>query len=217
MKQHNDYYIAREYRALELRAEQREENGESIIFGRPAIYGQETFIGTPDGGFLEEIKPGAFVAAALKDVRLFVNHDDRGITLARSRNNNENSTMQIGIDEEGLYFEAKLDTENNAQARALYSAIGRGDMSGMSFAFFVPVDGQEWETLEDGTAKRTITKIEQVDEISVVNFPAYAGTSINKRSLESDAAALDRAAKALESAEIQRLKIENLRKANRIC
>lgn len=212
----SDYYISREYRAIELRAEEQEGGGNPIIFGRPAIYDEETLVQTFDGGFVEVIQRGAFDKTDLRDVRLLINHDDKGVTLARSRNNNENSTMRIGCDDSGLYFEAALDIENNAQARAIYSAIGRGDMTGMSFAFFVPDDGQEWETLSDGTLKRTITKVAKVDEISVVNFPQYTGTSVDKRSLDSDAAALDSATRALDSARVQSLKIENMRLANKI-
>ena len=54
--------------------------------------------------------------------------------------------MQLVVDPQGLQIFAQLDTENNAEARALWSAVNRGDISGMSFMF--SIDGESWEDLE---------------------------------------------------------------------
>ena len=134
-------------------------------------------------------------------MRLLVNHDFNGIALARSRHNNKSdkpNTMQLTVDESGLHTRADLDTENNEQARALYSAISRGDMDGMSYCFFVEKDGQVW-TEENGVLRREIIKVSKVIEVSVVNFPAYQGTNIDARSLDSDRRALESARQLLES------------------
>ena len=86
----------------------------------------------------------------------------------------------------------------NADARALYSAVSRGDITGMSFMF--GVDDEEWENIETDHPTRRIKAISSVVEVSAVTFPAYAATSINARSEE----ALESAKAALENAKQQR-------------
>lgn len=163
----------------------------NIITGRPIVYNSQTDIG---GMFAEVIEPGALDGADLRDVRLLVNHNTDMIPLARSRRNNGNSTMTLMPVPEGLDFEAIVDTENNADAKALYSAIERGDLSGMSFMFSVSED--TWENLDTDYPTRHINKIASVVEISAVTFPAYESTEIYARSKE----ALENAKTALESA-----------------
>ena len=175
---------------FEVRAGQNE-GGESIISGRPIVYNSRTNLGYFD----EIIEQGALDGANLTDVRFLVNHDISKIPLARSRRNNGNSTMLLSVDNEGLSLDwAKLDTENNSEARALYSAVQRGDISGMSFMF--SIDGEKWEGLESSHPTRRITKIGSVVEISAVTFPAYESTEIYARSSE----ALENARAALEKA-----------------
>lgn len=107
--------------------------------------------------------------------------------------------MQFSVDPFGLNLDwVKLDTENNAEARALYSAVQRGDITGMSFMF--SVDGDEWENLESDHPTRHIKKIGSVVEVSAVTFPAYDATEIYARSKE----ALDSARSAMEIARQQR-------------
>ena len=185
---------------LERRAysfEVRAENGENgaVITGRPIVYDSITNIGYFD----EIIERGALDFADLTDVRFLVNHDVSRIPLARSRRNNGNSTMTLLIDDEGLNIRVLLDTENNSEARALYSAVERGDISGMSFMF--SVDDEEWENLDSDHPTRRIQKIGSVVEVSAVTFPAYRETSIqiDARSKE----ALDNARSALDNARQQ--------------
>lgn len=174
---------------FEVRAEQDEQHG-NIITGRPVVYSRETDIG---GWFSEIIEPGALEGTDLSDVRFLVNHDLSKIPLARSRNNTENSTMQLSIDGEGLSIRVTLDTENNGDARALYSAVNRGDITGMSFMF--SISDERWEDEETDYPKRHILKIASIVEVSAVTFPAYTDTEINARGgpLESARAALESA------------------------
>jgi HK97 family phage prohead protease len=197
----NDYFLQRSFTA-EFRAagEDSEQNGH-IIEGTAAVYEQETRINEGFGEFIEIIRTGAFDECDFSDVKLLVNHDFNGIALARSRRNNKSdkpNTMQLTVDDSGLHTKADLDTKNNEQARALYSAIGRGDMDGMSYCFYVEKDGQRW-TEENGVMRREIIKVSKVIEVSVVNFPAYAGTNIDARSLDSDKRALENARALLDS------------------
>jgi HK97 family phage prohead protease len=175
------------------------DEGERGIIGRPVVIGQET-----DLGFCREIiDPGALDNTDLKDVLFFTNHDVTKIPLARSRNNNDNSTMRITVDDDGIEIDATLDVDNNSDARALYSAVGRGDMTGMSFMF--TINGETWEDEESDSPLRHITDIGQLIEVSAVNFPAYPQTEISvrdKEALESVKRSLDsaRAAHVLDSA-----------------
>lgn len=174
---------------FEVRAESDETNG-NFLSGRPIVYDSRTDLGYFD----EIIRAGALDKTDLKDVRFLVNHNTDMIPLARSRNNNQNSTMQMTVDKGGMAIRVNLDTENNAEARALYSAVQRGDIDGMSFMFSIV--GEEWAELDSDHPTRTITEIGKVYEVSAVTFPAYADTTISARSKT----ALDNARNALDSA-----------------
>ena len=181
--------------AFDMAAEQTDEVG--VITGRPIVYNSRT-----DLGFFDEvIEAGALDKADLRDVRFLVNHDISRIPLARSRNNNANSTMQLMPDDQGMAIRVNLDVKNNSDARNLYSAIERGDLSGMSFMF--SVDDEEWADLETEHPTRHIRKISNVVEVSAVTFPAYESTEIsvrNKEALESAKLALENAKRSQQQA-----------------
>ncbi len=183
---------------FEVRAEQDEKHG-NILTGRPIVYDQKTDLGWYD----EIIEQGALADTDLRDVRFLVNHNTDMIPLARSRNNNANSTMQMSIDEEGMAIRVDLDIENNSEAKNLYSAVERGDIDGMSFMF--TVDGDKWDDIETEHPTRTITNIGKVMEVSAVTFPAYEQTSISARGLDS---ALDSAKSSLDSVKAEARAIE---------
>ena len=179
---------------FEVRADQNEQHG-SFITGTPIVFNQETDL----GWCREVIEPGALDRTDLKDVRFLIGHNTEMIPLARSRNNNENSTMQMTVTERGMEIRVDLDTENNADARTLYSAVKRGDISGMSFMF--KVDGEAWEDIESDSPLRRVTSISRVFEVSAVAFPAYEGTDIQAAAegdpLESVKASLESARQQL--------------------
>lgn len=177
---------------FEIRAEDSEKG--AVITGRPIVYNSRTDLGYYD----EIIEPGALNNTDLKDVRFLVNHDLSKIPLARSRRNNGNSTMQLMVDNNGMSIRVLLDTENNTDARSLYSAVQRGDISGMSFMF--GISDEEWENLDSEHPTRHIKAISIVVEVSAVTFPAYESTEINARSKE----ALESARSAVETARQQR-------------
>lgn len=185
---------------FEIRAEQNDEHGH-FLTGRPIVFGQRTNLGWHD----EIIEAGALDTTDLKDVRFLVNHNIDMIPLARSRNNNENSTMQMSVDADGMVIRVDLDTENNADARSLYSAVGRGDVTGMSFMF--SVDKDSWDDVESEHPTRHVRSIKRVLEVSAVTFPAYSATSIQTRGLSD---ALDSAKESLDS---ERAKLAELKLA----
>jgi hypothetical protein len=182
-----DEMVIRSFSMQDLQAAENE----NYIEGHAAVYNQKTNIG---GYFYEVIERGAFDECDFDDVLFSVNHDLGKIPLARSRRNNGNSTMQLNLDNKGLYVRADLDTENNSEAKNLYSAVKRGDINGMSFIFYVQED--RWVDLDKDMPTRHIVKVKKVREVSAVNYPAYSGADINAR----DQAVLDNAVKALDNA-----------------
>ena len=183
---------------FEVRAEQNEEHGH-FLTGRPIVFGQRTDLGWYD----ELIDQGALDTTDLKDVRFLVNHNTDMIPLARSRNNTENSTMQMSVDADGMGIRVDLDTENNADAKSLYSAVGRGDITGMSFMF--SVDKDSWDDIDSDHPTRHVRSIARVLEFSAVTFPAYSQTSIQTRGLSD---ALESAKESLESVRAEKRAIE---------
>ena len=200
--------MMKEIRAFnfDVHAEENEQHGH-FLSGRPIVFGQRTNLGFYD----EIIDQGALDGTDLKDVRFLVNHNVDMIPLARSRNNNENSTMQLSVDADGMTIRVDLDTENNADAKSLYSAVSRGDVSGMSFMF--SVDGDAWEDVDTEHPLRHVRSIRQVMEVSAVTFPAYSSTSIQARGI---ADALDSAKASLDSERARLAEIEKQKQKIRI-
>lgn len=192
---------------FEVRANNNEDHG-NFIEGRAIVYDAPTDM----GWYTEIIDTGALTDTDLKDVRFLVNHNTDMIPLARSRNNNENSTMQMTvIDGEGMDIRADLDTENNADAKSLYSATERGDIDGMSFMF--TVDGDTWEGIDTEHPTRHIISIGKVFEVSAVTFPAYEQTSLEARGLSD---ALENARASLDNEIARRKAIEAKKQKIRI-
>lgn len=117
--------------------------------------------------FIERIEPGAFRDSlkSRNDVKLLWNHDTSTV-LGSTRA----GTLRLTEDERGLRVEAQLpDTQAGRDAATL---IKRGDVTGFSFGFRVPVGGDEWPNAGERVLKRI-----NVHEVSVgVAFPAYLGT-----------------------------------------
>lgn len=195
----------------ELRAAEPTDDKAATVEGYAIVYGEETNIG---GWFRETIRQGALEGANLKDVPFFIHHQRNKIPLARSRNNNANSTLQLKPDSRGLFFRAELDIENNSEARALYSAVKREDISGMSFAFTVVEE--TWRDKNEDVPLREIVRFDRIFEISALSSPQYQGSDINARSEALDSAdkqALENALRSKESEdsanELEVLKIKN--------
>lgn len=209
--------ITRSYPAT-FRAVEDTESERGIIEGTPIVFNQDAIIQDWAGQFVERIDPNALNGADMKDVCLFVNHETRKIPVARSKNGNPNSTMSFSIDNEGVHMRASLDVDNNAEARALHSAIKRGDMDGMSFMF--RIKDQEWRDIESDMPTRIVKSISIVHEVSVVNYPAYPQTSVSARSSEETdysplvearkAYAEETAGRQIDAVEVEKLKNINI-------
>ena len=152
---------ARAWSGVELRESQAE--GGVRVVGYASTYDQPYPIwGGPEaGGFMETIAAGAFDKSVRErdDVRFLLNHD--GVPLARTKS----GTMTLEADEIGLLVDADLDPGSPIVA-GLRSAMGRGDMDQMSFAF--EVTQQQWSP---DWSERRITEVRLFD-VSVVTYPA---------------------------------------------
>ena len=155
----------------EIRNSQIQSSNDLELIGTPIVFDEPTIINDPMGSYKEVIKRGALDTADLTDIRLLYNHDTNKFPLARVP-----KTMQFSIDDKGLHMRATLP--NTEEAKAVHTAVTRGDLTGMSFAFKVPKGGSSYDAK---TNTRTITKIEKVYECSVVPFPAYQTTSVEAR------------------------------------
>ena len=180
---------------FDVDAQNNEKYGD-YIEGRAIVFDQPTDIGL----FTEIIDKNALKETDLRDVRFLINHNTDMIPLARSRRNNENSTMQMVVGEEGMDIRANLDTENNADARALYSATKRGDISGMSF--MMTVKDEDWDFTDEERPVRTIRSIGRIYEVSAVSYPAYPQTSLSVEA-RGDEEALENAKSTLEKAKVE--------------
>ena len=179
---------------FEIRAEENLQTHKHSLVGLPIVYGQVIQYGWRR----EVIDPGAVDEQTdLTDVPFLIGHNTGMVPLARSRNNNENSTMQLKRAENGLEIRVDLDTENNQDAKTLYSAVKRGDITGMSFMF--TVDKSIWEDEDSDNPLRRIAHIDKVFEVSAVAFPAYDETKLQAAgkdsTLESDGDPLESALK----------------------
>lgn len=177
--------IQRNYQA-EFRA--KEESG--LIEGVPIVFDMPTDIG---GMFQETICKGAISSDVINDVRFFWNHNINDKAIARTAIPLEKlGGMELAIEDDGVKM-LMNPNRKRADANDLCLAIEDGVIDAMSFMF--GVEEERWEDLDTDYPKRFITKISPLVEVSAVNFPAYAATSINARGdlpTEIDKAALER-------------------------
>lgn len=142
------------------------------VEGYAAVFGQPTMIGSVE----EVVAHGAFDDRLSDDVVALFNHD-QNMPLARSRNGQ--GTLELKVDEHGLYYRFKLG--NQSYAKDLAESIKRGDVRGSSFGFVVRED--DYEKKSDGSYRRTIKRVARIADISPVVSPAYPQTSVKMRDM----------------------------------
>lgn len=160
---------------LELR---QDEAGGYYVAGYATTFDTRYDIGggPENGGWTESIRQGAFTKSLREkdDVRFLLNHE--GLPLARTKS----GTMTLAQDDLGLRVEVPSLDPSNPAAAELLSALQRGDVDQMSFAF--RVTRQEWD---DDYTQRSITEVELFD-VSAVTYPANEATIIGLRNDEPD-------------------------------
>lgn len=153
------------------------EDGSLKIEGYAAVFGQRTLLyESPFSGYkyYEEVMEGAFTGADMSQTVLRYNHEGSCLPLARS----SSGTLSLTPDKYGLKISAELaDTQNG---RDIYTLIRRGDLNKMSFAFTVLADAWS-ENREEKIKIRTISRFKTVYDVSIVDFPAYDGTTVQAR------------------------------------
>lgn len=178
-------YIKRNYPA-EFRADETS----GLIEGVPIVFDTPTDIG---GWFEETICKGAISNDVIKDVRFFWNHNIDEKAIARTVIPLDKlGGMELKIEDDGVKMLANPNRKRT-DANDLCLAIEDGVINAMSFMFGVAEE--RWEDEDTDYPKRFITKIDPLIEVSAVNFPAYATTSIHARgdtATEIDRAALER-------------------------
>ena len=161
----------------ELRVSQpveiREAKGGGLrVEGYAAVFGERANIA---GMFEEVIERGAFKdAIGRDDVVFLINHD--GLPLARTRS----GTLTLEEDSRGLRMETVLNADDPDVQNIRYK-MERGDLDKMSFAFMPEVE--EWRETDDIPIR--IIKRAALFDVSIVTNPAYNGTEIGLRSLQS--------------------------------
>lgn len=174
-----------------------------VLVGNPVVFDTPTTVNLEGGGsYTEIIHAGALDDCDLSDSTLIYNHDETRVPLARA-----GRTMALQVTEHGLYMRAEL-AGDSAQAREVYSAVRRGDLSGMSFAFVVPDGGSRYDA---ETNTRHITRIAKIYEVSITPRPCYPTASVEARSAitaardEARAQARTRAARLQAQLRAQRI------------
>jgi HK97 family phage prohead protease len=130
------------------------------------------------GGFVEVLAPGAFdrVLRERQDVRALIDHNP-SLILGRTKA----GTLRLEADRVGL--RATIDPPATQAGRDIVVSVGRGDVTGMSFAFGIEGGGDRWERTATGPV-RTILEFSSLSDVSVVTYPAYPETEVSARALE---------------------------------
>lgn len=153
---------------VELRTPEEEDKmiveGYAITFNSPATH-----------GYTEIISDRALDNTDMTDVPLKYNHEDSHLIMARTRNH----SLELKKDDKGLFIRAELiDTQSN---KDIYKSIKAGLIDKMSFAFTTRGDEYDYDT-----DTRTITDIEKLYDVSVVDMPFYDSTSVYARNENDD-------------------------------
>ncbi|MFH1603741.1 MAG: HK97 family phage prohead protease [Pseudomonadota bacterium] len=160
---------------VELRIVQ-DDGGPRKLVGYAAVFNRDSL---DLGGFIEQVKPGAF-AEAIKtsDVRALVNHD-AGQLIGRTKS----KTLRLSEDKKGLRFE--IDLPETRLAADLAASIGRGDMDGCSFTFRTKSDKWIYPDDESKPVRRELIECDPLFDVGPVTYPAYPDTAVALRSLEA--------------------------------
>tara|TARA_R100000541_G_scaffold27601_4_gene36893 strand:- start:1599 stop:2177 length:579 start_codon:yes stop_codon:yes gene_type:complete len=170
MKSQKNSLEVRQFDCKELRSSLNEK-GENVVVGYAAVFDQ---LSEDLGGFKEKINQRAFDKVLENDVVALLNHDNN-IVFGRTTS----GTLKLSVDERGLISEITMP--NTQAAKDTIELMKRGDISKMSFGFYV--DKDDWKESERGFV-REVKEVKRLTDVSLVTTPAYPQTSAAVRSLD---------------------------------
>jgi HK97 family phage prohead protease len=158
--------LNKEFRVIEDEDNKMVIEGYAIVFNQPATY-----------SYTEIISDKSLDKTDMSDVVLRYNHNDTFIVLARTRN----KSLELTRDDFGLKIKATLQNDITDHVN-IYNAIKSGLIDKQSFAFTVRAYEYDYET-----DTRTITDIDKLYDVSVVDQPFYEGTDVSvQRNIKAD-------------------------------
>ena len=182
------------YNCKELRYHE-DEHGKKKVRGYAAVFNE---LSEDLGNFREKINPDAFNNVLDNDVVALLNHDMDNLFGRTS-----NGTVKLSVDERGLFTE--IDMPNTQLAKDTIELMERGDISQMSFGFYVGQDS--WNKSDAGNI-RTIEEISRLVDISLVTIPAYPQTSASVRSLLDN---IDKEEERKDNVQVRKNKLKMLK------
>ena len=158
---------------LEIRAASSVRNSSpGVLAGYAAVFDRTADLGE----FSETVRSGAFTKSLEKPDGIFALYDhERRSVLGRCGS----GTLRLTQDSKGLEFE--VDLPDTTIGRDLAVLVERGDVAGCSFAFLTPEGGDRWE-MRGGKMHRELFQVD-LREITITPTPAYADTTVAKRSM----------------------------------
>ncbi|MFC8361132.1 HK97 family phage prohead protease [Streptomyces griseorubiginosus] len=153
--------------------------------GYAAKFNSRTAIGNPlRWGFYEEIAPGAFTKTLQEgDARMLIDHDSYYVVSRVTA-----GTLLLAEDDQGLPVDSALDP-GLSYVNDLKANVRNGNITGMSFGFYVLKDQWSTETIDtsEGPVDVEVRRILEVRliEVSAVTFPAYEDTEAELASVAS--------------------------------
>lgn len=156
---------------VELR---RTEAGDPVLDGYATVYEYPYEVaGGPPFGWSETIAAGAAAKSVRERDPVVLLYDHEGMPYAATKS----KTLTLSSDDIGLHVSTPNGLDmRNPDVQALVSAMERGDVDEMSFAF--QAVRQEWN--EDYTERRILEV--RLFDVSVVTFPANPATVAQLRS-----------------------------------
>ncbi|WP_364706936.1 HK97 family phage prohead protease [Streptomyces ossamyceticus] len=187
--------------AVAIRAADGDTGGERFN-GYAAVFNSRTAIGNPlRWGFYEEIAPGAFTKTLQEsDARMLIDHDSYYVVSRVSA-----GSLALVEDARGLAVDSALD-EGLSYVADLKANIRNGNITGMSFGFYVIKDDWTLEKVDTSDGQSAEVEVRRIlearlIEVSAVTFPAYEETEAELASVASalvsrgDQAAIEQRAK----------------------
>ena len=132
--------------------------------------------------FIEVIEKGAITDELIRtcDIKALMEHNKQRL-LARS--NMGVGSLLLSVDDYGLAY--NFEAPNTQEGNDAIEMINRGDLFGSSFSYWTDEKKNVTYQKKDGIWLRTVHKIDRLFDIAIVSDPAYFGTDVTVRSLES--------------------------------